>query len=52
MMQIPFTNGDEQDALTRAMQYYKWRAGSRRAVKRGYNKRARKVARRVCREAT
>jgi hypothetical protein len=44
-MQISFTNGNEEDALTEAKHFYKWRAGSRAAIKRGYNKRARKVAR-------
>jgi hypothetical protein len=51
MIQIPLMNG-EQDALTRAKRYHKWRAGWRAAIKRSCNKRARKAARRACREAT
>jgi hypothetical protein len=40
----PFINGDEEDALTRAKRFYKWRARVRRRIKRGYNKRVRRRA--------
>jgi hypothetical protein len=31
---IPMISGDEQDALTRAKRFYKWRAGAPRRIKR------------------
>lgn len=39
---IKMVNGDEYDALTKAKNYYNWRSGVRKKIKRGYNKRFRK----------
>lgn len=41
MKRIPM-NGDEQDALTRAKRFLRWRPGVRAQIKRQYNKRLRK----------
>jgi hypothetical protein len=41
-MRIPLKYGDEYDALTKAKNYYHWRPGQRKRIKRGYNKRIRK----------
>jgi len=40
-MRIKLKSGDEYDALTKAKKYFKWRAGQRKKIKRGYNKRLR-----------
>jgi hypothetical protein len=45
MRLIPMKGGDEYDALTRWKRFLRWRPGERKAIKRGYNKRARRVAR-------
>ena len=39
---IPFIDGDEQDALTPSRQFYNWKKGQLKKVKRAYNKRMRK----------
>jgi hypothetical protein len=44
---VPMISGDKQDALTTAMRFYRWRAGVRRRIKRGYNRRVRKLAKRI-----
>lgn len=44
---IPLKGGDEQDALTGAKQFYRWRPGVRVRIKRQFNKRFRKTGRRV-----
>jgi hypothetical protein len=43
----PFINGDEEDALTGGKRFYKGRAGVRRRIKRGYNKRVRRRGKRI-----
>jgi hypothetical protein len=41
---IPLKSGDEVDGLSRqAKRFHKWRAGVRRAIKRRFNKRVRKI---------
>lgn len=40
---IPLSGGAEYDALTKARRFYQWRPGVVKAIKRGYNKRFRKV---------
>lgn len=47
MRRIPLINGDEYDALTRAKQYYHWKAGDRRKIKRAYRRRERQKAKRA-----
>jgi len=42
MKRIKMKSGDEYDALTKAKKYFSWRAGQRKKIKRGYNKRLRK----------
>jgi hypothetical protein len=44
---IPMISGDEADALTRAKRFYKWHAGVRQRIKRGYNKRVRRLGKRI-----
>jgi len=52
MKEIPTKGGDEHDAFSRFKRVLHWRPGERKAIKRGFNKRARKLARlRVEREA-
>jgi hypothetical protein len=41
---IPMTSGDEFDAFTGWRRVLSWRAGERKAIKRRYNRRARRVA--------
>lgn len=41
-MKIGMKGGDEYDALTKAKQYYNWKPGVRKKIKRKYNKRLRK----------
>lgn len=43
---IPLKGGDEFDALTKSRRYYKWARGQLKKIKRGYNKRVRRTARR------
>ena len=38
---IPMTGGDEYDALTCWRHVYHWKPGTRKAIKRGYNRRQR-----------
>lgn len=45
---IILKTGDEFDALTRWRKFCIWRAGDRAAIKRGYRRRVRREARRVC----
>ena len=40
---IPFSSGDELDALTKCKNFYRWRAGARKKIKQRYNKRFRKA---------
>ncbi|GAB4438642.1 MAG: hypothetical protein Kow00120_06360 [Anaerolineae bacterium] len=47
---IPMRGALEYDALTRWRRYLRWRAGERKAVKRGYWRRARRMARAMCRQ--
>jgi len=42
---IPMKTGDEYDALARWKRYLHWRPGERKRIKRGYNRRARRLAR-------
>lgn len=43
---IPLKSGDEYDALSRrAKGYLRWRPGERKAIKRGYQRRLRRIAR-------
>jgi len=49
---IPLISGDEHEALTAAKKHYSWRAGQRKAVKRGYWQRFRQVVRRALRRET
>ena len=43
-MRIPMKGGDEFDALSfKSKQFFKWRAGERKSLKRKYNKRRRKT---------
>ena len=44
MKRIKLKGGDEYDALTKAKQFYNWKSGERKKIKRGYNKRLRKCA--------
>ena len=44
-MKIGMKGGDEYDALTKAKQYYGWKPGTRKKIKRKYNKRQRKTIR-------
>lgn len=41
---IPMISGDEVTALTGERKHVNWRAGQRKAVKRGINRRARRQA--------
>ena len=47
MSKIPMKGGDEYDALTKARKYYNWSKGQLKKIKRGYNKRFRKAAKRI-----
>ena len=42
-MRIRLNSGDELDALTDSRRFYHWRAGQVKRIKRGYNKRFRRV---------
>jgi hypothetical protein len=44
--ELPLKSGDEHDALTRWKRFLNWRPGKRVLVKRQYNKRVRKEAKR------
>lgn len=41
---IPLLGGDEYDALTKAKRLHRFRPGERKAVKRSYQRRARRAA--------
>jgi|TARA_B110000285_G_scaffold113754_1_gene129031 hypothetical protein len=43
---IPLKNADEYDALTKGRKYHRFRSGILKKIKRGYNKRFRKLAKR------
>jgi hypothetical protein len=43
-MELPLKSGDEQDALTPWKKYLRWRPGVRKKIKRNYNKRIRRKA--------
>jgi hypothetical protein len=47
MSKIPMKGGNEYDALTKARKYYNWSKGQLKKIKRGYNKRFRKVGKRI-----
>lgn len=48
---LPLKSGDEQDALSRrAKGYLRWRPGERKAIKRGYQRRMRQIAREALRK--
>lgn len=36
---FPFAKGDEEDALTRGRRFHRWRAGERKRIKNGYQRR-------------
>lgn len=44
-MKIPLKNGDEHDALTKWKRVNNFRPGVRKGIKRTYNKRFRRIAR-------
>jgi hypothetical protein len=44
MTEIPMKGGDEYDALTRWKKYLHWSPGQRKAIKRGYRRRCRRLA--------
>jgi len=41
------SSGDEYDALTKWKRVFEWRPGTRKAIKRGFNKRERRRAREI-----
>lgn len=43
MKRIPMKTADEYDALTRWRHFLHWRAGERKRIKRGYNRRERRT---------
>jgi len=47
MSRIPMKGGDEYDGLTKARKYYNWSKGQIKKIKRGYNKRFRKVGKKI-----
>ena len=47
MSKIPMKGGNEYDALTKARKYYNWSKGQLKKIKRGYNKRFRKVGKKI-----
>lgn len=49
-MKLPLKSGDEHDALTRAKRVHSFRAGTRKKIKKGYNKRVRRVVRKVLKQ--
>ena len=51
LRRIPMISGDEQDALTGSKRYYGWRPGQRKQIKRGYQRRMRKMVREAIRGA-
>lgn len=44
---IPLKGGDEFDALTSWRRFFHWKAGDRKAIKRGYNRRVRRLGKRL-----
>lgn len=44
---IALKSGDEYDALTQAKRHHIWRAGDRKRIKRGYNRRVRRELRKA-----
>lgn len=44
---VPMRNGDEYDALTKWKSVFEWRSGTRKWIKRGFNKRERQRAREI-----
>lgn len=42
---IPMKGGAEYDAFTRWKNWISWRAGERKAIKRGFNRRCRRESR-------
>lgn len=42
-MPVPFINGDEEDALTGAKRFFRWRPGEWKRIKRGYWRRVRRT---------
>jgi len=47
MSRIPMKGGDEYDGLTNSRKYYNWSKGQIKKIKRGYNKRFRKVGKKI-----
>lgn len=45
MREIPMNCGNEFDAFTMLRHYHYWKPGERRAIKRGYSRRCRRLAR-------
>jgi hypothetical protein len=45
--EIPMVSGDEHDALTRWKSLLRWRPGQRASIKRKFNKRVRKAAKKT-----
>ena len=43
--EIPMKGGGEYDALTGARKWYAWKPGQLHAIKAGFNRRSRRVAR-------
>ena len=43
--EIPMKGGGEYDALTGARKWYGWKPGQLHAIKAGFNRRSRRVAR-------
>ncbi len=47
MKRMPFSNGDEEDALTKARKFYHWRPSQIKKIKRSYHKKERKWLKRL-----
>ena len=46
---VPMIDGDELDFLTKCKRFFTFRPGERKRLKRKYNKRARRLARKMLR---
>lgn len=49
---IPLKSADEYDALTRFRRFLRFRPGLRKSIRRGYNKRVRRLGKKVMKGAT
>lgn len=47
---IKFRGGYEYDAFTQWRKYYNWKSGALKIIKRGYNRRFRKVSKNLTKE--